>query len=663
MRTFELVSISEDGTSLPKVYVDDDILFQPNTTKISPVESIDDIPIDNFLTREAHIQPLQDPDAQYNAIFWSPAIQTKFGDQFRQGSYILDFPDSHIVRFSNGSTKEYPNLAVVNVDFSAIDSGEKLHEQVEVPKPNATLPSENTADDTTEIPSVESVLRYPKNPAAIHRYGGYISGYLLEDDKDICVLAVFTFQTQYVGTAGYNHTVDLLDYRRVIRETLSACKADGRTRLIVDMSANTGGYIDMGYELYRSLFPTAKMWTGSRIRAHTAADFLGRVLYDTEVPNLATGGMRQLDPATGSPYKTWDDLYGPVSVTGDEKESNMLANNNTAPADGKSFYITGFGGPNEVLPEQPFAAENIVVLTNGICISTCTIFTGLMQREQGVRTIAVGGRPLENTPMQAVGGSKGSQMFRPADLRKVFGYILDPEQGNLTIKSPTLAGLLPSPGLPPLEPISLANAGVNYRNAYFDGANATETKDDDYPAQFLYEAANCRLFYRREHMQNMRFLWADVAAAAWKNASCAPGSSTQKDGNDSNKWIIADEAPPFSGRVRSRVFVYDGPGSLTNDVWQAYGRVNTTGYDDDGRNNNYTLSEEDYEVPEGWEEFWREAAGALEKGGEGEEEEQQESNQEEKKESAAAGSVGGLLPGMMQVMVTTVLVVVVGIWG
>ncbi|KAJ4404454.1 hypothetical protein N0V85_004874 [Neurospora sp. IMI 360204] len=558
-RSFNLVSVSEDGTSLPKVYVDDDILSQPNSSKISPVEFIDDIPIDDFLNQEAHAQRLHDPDAQYNALFWSPTIEITYHGRFSNGSYVLGFPDSHNVRFSNGSSKEFPNRALTQIDFSAIDSGEKLleklHQVVEVPKTIGTL--EGAYD--VEIPSVKSLLRYPSNPVAIHKYGGYLSGYLLDNDNDTCVLAAVAFETDYVTHWKYNVTEDFVEARRVIRETSLSCKADGRTRLIVDMSANPGGYVGLGYEVYRNLFPKAEMWTGSRIRAHPAADLLGRLFYDTEVQQKATGGMRQLDPTTGAPYKTWEDLYGPVSVTGNEMETNMLTANESESVDDKAFYLTGYG-PHEVLPEQPFKAENIVVLTNGICISTCTIFTGLMQREQGVRTISVGGRPL-HTPMQAVGGSKGTQVVELAAIRASFNMILSPQLGNVKIKSKELAALIPSPDAPPLEPVALTSSGVNYRNAYANGWNSTQDKDDDYPTQFLYEAANCRLFYKPEHMHAMAPLWRDVAAAAWENASCAPGSTVKRDGGD--KWIISDEKPEFTDRVvvRSRVDTYDGPGS------------------------------------------------------------------------------------------------------
>lgn len=626
--------------------------------------SIDEIPIDDFLVLEAHTQFLQDPDAQYNSLFWSPATKISYGDGFQLGSYLVDFPDSHNVRFSNGSSGQFPNMALIRTSFSELDSGEKLHQEVEVPKPNATLTTKLASD--TEMPLVESLPRYPSNPVAIHKYGGYISGYLLEDenDNDMCVLAAFTFQTAYHTLPGYNITEDFIEARRVIRETLSSCKVDGRTRLIVDMSANDGGYINLGYELYRNLFPQAKMWTGSRIRAHPAADLLGRLLYDIpKAQALATAGESQLYPTTGTPFKTWKDLYGPVvvNVTGhdvNELESNLLTSNQSTFTDGKSFYLTGFApkGLKEeaFLLSQPFDPPNIVVLTNGICISTCAIFTGLMVREQGVRTIVVGGRPLF-TPMQAIGGTKGSQMTRAADIRTWFGAILDADKGNVTIKSEELAALVPSPDLPPLEPVSLVGSGVNFRNAYVDGYELTEDKGDDYPTQFIYEAANCRMFYTAEHLRDVDALWRDVRGVAWNNGSCAPGSTVKRDGG---KWIISDQTPEFTDKFRSRVTVYNGPGSLTNDKWQKYGRVNTTGYG----GGKYELKEgEDYEMPGDIKERVKEMVADAEKKEstekkkeEGQRGEEQEGKKEER--SVAAGRTG---PGMVQMLV----VVAVGILG
>ncbi len=74
-----------------------------------------------------------------------------------------------------------------------------------------------------------------------------------------------------------------------------------------------------------------------------------------------------------------------------------------------SSLITGYDAAADPAPPQPFEKDNVVVLTDGVCGSTCTVFAGLMAREAGVRTIFLGGRPM-NAPMQAIGAVKGGQV-------------------------------------------------------------------------------------------------------------------------------------------------------------------------------------------------------------------------------------------------------------
>lgn len=58
---------------------------------------------------------------------------------------------------------------------------------------------------------------------------------------------------------------------------------------------------------------------------------------------------------------------------------------------------------------QPFKAEDIVIVYDGYCASTCTIFSELMRQQGGVKTIALGGRPNKDI-IQAVGGVKGTNV-------------------------------------------------------------------------------------------------------------------------------------------------------------------------------------------------------------------------------------------------------------
>jgi hypothetical protein len=218
-------------------------------------------------------------------------------------------------------------------------------------------------------------------------------------------------------------------------------------------------------------------------------------------------------------------------------------------SDTEDFFITG-SNPAEPVPEQPFVAEDIAIITDGFCASTCSIFVGLMVREQGVRTIALGGRPITRA-MQAIGGTKGTHIlnFRALQL-----------MSNLTAKH--LPGveadvILPLRRKPLRARLSLSQININFRNAY--AQNAT----DGPPLQFVYEAANCRRFYRQEYLTDITALWRDMADIAWHAAQCAPGSTVNSDGTIGNGVLGFDEA------VVSKAKPYTGPGSLTEEKWKA----------------------------------------------------------------------------------------------
>lgn len=65
------------------------------------------------------------------------------------------------------------------------------------------------------------------------------------------------------------------------------------------------------------------------------------------------------------------------------------------------FVVYGYGTrPADTI--QEYAADDIIILTDGHCSSTCSLFVEMMHQEAGVRTVVAGGRP-EYGPMQAIG--------------------------------------------------------------------------------------------------------------------------------------------------------------------------------------------------------------------------------------------------------------------
>jgi len=66
------------------------------------------------------------------------------------------------------------------------------------------------------------------------------------------------------------------------------------------------------------------------------------------------------------------------------------------------FMVYGYGSRTTNVTRPPYAAEDIILLTDSLCASTCALFVEMMNHQAGVKTVVAGGRPSYG-PMQAVG--------------------------------------------------------------------------------------------------------------------------------------------------------------------------------------------------------------------------------------------------------------------
>ena len=186
--------------------------------------------------------------------------------------------------------------------------------------------------------------------------------------------------------------------------------------------------------------------------------------------------------------------------------------------------MTGYVN-NTKVTAQPFKAENIVLLQDGFCSSTCTIFSELMKEQGKVESIAVGGLPT-NAPMQAIGGTKGSMTLtftRIQDLA-LQSFLLAAVQSEKVVEmlNTTIINTLAYPqqllnrvGYSNGGTLAQINAADNLRNG-----DASET-----PLEFVYEAADCKIFYTAEMVANVEETWKAVATAKWGKGGCVPGST------------------------------------------------------------------------------------------------------------------------------------------
>lgn len=175
------------------------------------------------------------------------------------------------------------------------------------------------------------------------------------------------------------------------------------------------------------------------------------------------------------------------------------------------FAVYGYGG-NPANTTQPYPASSIIILSDGICSSTCAMFMEMMHHEAGVKTVVAGGYPM-NGPMQAPAGSRGARSYSVIDtLDDNIGYaqyILqdndDPRQNFLPNRTEALD-------------VFVQYAGINLRDQVRKGS--------DVPLQFLYEAANCRIFFTPKTWNNYTALWQYAADAIWTNSNLCVNGST-----------------------------------------------------------------------------------------------------------------------------------------
>lgn len=144
-------------------------------------------------------------------------------------------------------------------------------------------------------------------------------------------------------------------------------------------------------------------------------------------------------------------------------------------------------------------------------------------KRQGVRTITFGGRP-QKAPMQGVGGVKGGQSL---GINYINGYI---QQANVLVADSVSSGnpLLTTAewqafneSSPKTTALLLWSGNLNLRNEY-------DPDDDQTPLQFVYEAAECRLFYTLANYVERETVWQAAAKAMFGDGQCVQGSMKGK---------------------------------------------------------------------------------------------------------------------------------------
>ncbi|KAK2592402.1 hypothetical protein QQS21_009885 [Conoideocrella luteorostrata] len=520
---YGLASVSKDGLAVPELYTyHDSQLLGSKSASVSPITSINGQKAADFLATITKTLSNQDPDAQYNGLFVSKALQVGTGNPvsgngafpFNQG--LWPGVDSTTLQFQNGSSKELKTLAYIPGDEFNITDGRELFQKACVPRPKKSTGGADSGPETpppVKKPSPSPAAGYPK-PNLRDPYN-QINGYYLNNETAVLFIPSFDGEELPQNQSEV--------FANVATKFVNDAVSDGRTKLIIDVSGNGGGVITRAFDLFKLFFPDKLPYSATRFRRHAASESLAGIFGALNM-SLAQqqgplGYAGQVKPDQQGDFKSVDDFLGSETQLG-VKVSSLFANYNYTSTALSGDTLRGYGNSTNLNQSAPFKPENIIIVSDGYCASTCTTFTNLMTNVGGVRTVAFGGRPKEE-PMQIMGGVRGAQSasFGLIDTwtKQAVEVVANSPNGTFSQKLVETANSTVPPGLSSM-PLILSGGGVNFRNAYQEG-------NSDLPLQFQYQAADCRLFYTAENYAKPHTTWEAAHAAIWGSKGCVKGST------------------------------------------------------------------------------------------------------------------------------------------
>ena len=265
-------------------------------------------------------------------------------------------------------------------------------------------------------------------------------------------------------------------------------------RLIIDVSQNGGGSICLGYALEEFLFPGLRQTVGAY---DLKSSPLFKLFASTAAGQMCDNLSEQLcgvDPEAAGYFTpcAWYDWYSRDQYYDDTWFlPGKVVTRGGVPGDYSSFvtqncdveFTRWFPGEVTNLNLDP---ENIILLSDGLCGSTCSVFARHLQLSHRVKTVTTGG---------VLGGQQPSLTSFPGGEVVHLNYM----QQLATRYGVVDNSLVPNP-LP-----TTADFRFAIREIYgWDDIGITST-----PQEFVYLPSDFQIFYT-EYYQNRSAVWDQV---------------------------------------------------------------------------------------------------------------------------------------------------------
>ncbi|KAJ9136869.1 Peptidase S41 family protein [Pleurostoma richardsiae] len=557
---FDIVSVSRDGIEMPKLY-HYDALTANGTTSVTNDTFPPAITMINGEDAATVIERLslkyssfQDPDSQWNSQFQTYATPDAIPIV---GASLAYLGPNLTLTYDNGEEKTEDSFAIIRagVNFSGVATGEDFYDRFcnpEASSANAAMTAAASSTTTSASPTTSTTTSATVFVAPEPTISGYpypvvrdsganaTAGYFLNGTgyDDVAVLSLLAF-----APSGDFDTLEyLVNYQNTVADFLAKSKEAGKNKLVIDVTANGGGFVVAGYDLFAQLFPDVIPFQADNLRlsdslkdmalisngvfqSMNVTAFNATATEDEQlalavlqnsvvISNLVPGGVYS---PTGANLTSTGQILGPIRLKGDLFTAFQQTPLNDTSAD---FNLTGTGtGPHGDPPPAVFEPENVVLLTDGTCGSTCTLFSYLLIMQLNIKATVVGGRPRTGA-MQSIAGVEGAQVFPLDELSAAAqaALVLAPEADRARPNGSELEVLAEAYALSRLA--SAASAGA------VNGKNAFTSRDALTPLQFLYQPANCRFFYTADMIRGPAEVWRRAVDATWTDPErfCVEGS-------------------------------------------------------------------------------------------------------------------------------------------
>ncbi|CEJ92411.1 hypothetical protein VHEMI08066 [[Torrubiella] hemipterigena] len=287
-------------------------------------------------------------------------------------------------------------------------------------------------------------------------------------------------------------------FQAVIQDFLATAKHAGKTKIVIDLQSNRGGIISLGHDLFRQFFPQTQesavtCWKNS----DTYVDITRAISdslegFDPYAPGAdvdkvddyaLTLNWRTDSNSSLQPFVSYEDKFG-SHIYKNTPYTNLMAwdfNDSliSSPDHGLGVNTTGYGNRKNIT--QHCSSEDLVIIYDGYCSSTCTVASELFRITGNAKSVVMGGRPRAG-PQQGVA-----------------------TDNNIKARLSSLKDLK----------LFRGNGRSNTRDQI-----VPEHRVDGVPSQFVATYSECRLYWTEPMLKDIQEVWKAAARSAFNGAKC-----------------------------------------------------------------------------------------------------------------------------------------------